>query len=51
MDKNTHSINKVLVTAFITVGIVAVIAVIFKYPGKIEINFGSNGINLQINAE
>ena len=47
MKKPANFINQALVI----VGVVAVSAVVFQYSGKIQLKLGSDGINLQINAD
>jgi len=44
------SLYQTFVTAFIVLGIIAVCAVAFNYPGAISLKFGADGIQLEMDG-
>lgn len=51
MKKENSIVNQALITAFLVVGVTAVSAVAFEYSGEIQLKFGSDGIQLQVDGQ
>lgn len=51
MEKPKYSLNQMFVAAFVVVGSVASLAIAFNYSGNIQLRFGTEGIQLDIDGE
>lgn len=50
MEKPKYSLNWMFATAFVVVGSVAALAIAFNYPGDIQLRFGTEGIQLDVDG-
>lgn len=50
MEKPRLTLNQTLVSAFIVVGAIVISAVAFNYAGSINLKFGADGIQVQVDG-
>jgi hypothetical protein len=50
MNSTKATLNHALVSAFLAVGAIVISAVVSDYSGKIDVSFGSDGIQVQVDG-
>jgi hypothetical protein len=50
VEKPRANLNQALVSAFIVVGAIVISAVAFNYAGSINLKFGADGIQVQVDG-
>lgn len=50
MEKPRNTLNQTVVSVFIVVGAIVISAVAFNYTGKIQLKFGADGIQVQVDG-
>lgn len=50
MEKPNLTLNQTLVSAFVVIGAIVIAAVAFDYAGNIQLKFGADGIQLQVDG-
>lgn len=51
MEKTRFTLNQTLVSAFLVIGAIVISAIAFNYSGDVQLKFGADGIQVQINGE
>ncbi|GAB4232516.1 MAG: hypothetical protein Kow00121_60670 [Elainellaceae cyanobacterium] len=50
MEKPNLTLNQTLISAFLVVGAIVISAVAFNYVGSINLKFGADGIQVQVDG-
>jgi hypothetical protein len=50
MEKHRGIFNQMVIAIFLAVSVIALSAITFNYAGKIQLTFGSDGLQLQIDG-
>ena len=50
MEKPKLTLNQTLTSAFLVVGAIVISAVAFNYSGKIQLKFGADGMQVQVDG-
>lgn len=50
MEKFRPTLNQTLVSAFVVIGAIVISAVAFNYAGSINLRFGADGIQVQVDG-
>lgn len=50
MERPRITLNQTLVSAFLVVGAIVISAVAFNYAGSINLKFGADGIQVQVDG-